>query len=228
MRIIVEVLMKRITLSLCAMLVAAIFLALPIKAAGFQFAFGPKVDLGLGFFTGEDWKDLLDAGNLDNRVAFTFSGGLMFDITFFRARNFGLGIQPELLFTITGGGWTYDDDNYRTETYYGIDIPIYIKPKFKLGNGDFYFLIGPAIFIPVMDYEWEVETPMGSVSSDAEVDADVVVGIGAGLGYDIYLGPGILEIGCSFTHYIMEYWDNYKQYQNKFVFSVGYAFNLVR
>lgn len=222
--------MKRLTMLLCALIITIGLIGVPARAAGFEFALGPKVDLGLGFYTGDDWHDGLDFINSDNRPVLAFSFGVMFDMTFFRTGIFGLGFQNEVLFTLNGGGWTYESDIYYEQRIMGIDIPLLVKPKFKVGNGDLYALFGPVILIPVGDVH--VMARSGGNTSEDDIDPDydatATAGIGVGFGYDINLGPGKLELGILYTAYLSRLYDNYDRFNNKFVFSVGYAFNVVK
>jgi len=211
-----------------ALIIAWSFVVMPQQAQAFEFAMGPKVDLGVGFFLGEDWWDRIDARDNMNWVSFDCSGGLMTDMTFWRGRVFAIGMQAEFLYKLTGGGDYEDSDNYYTEMTHGVSIPVYIKPRFVIGKVDLYFLLGPSIFIPLADMESKTKTPSGTSTSDIKIDADVMVGLGVGMGVDINIGPGKLELGVCLTPYFMDYWDNYEQRQNSFTFTIGYAFNLVK
>mgnify|MGYP000919729926 CR=1 FL=1 len=222
--------MKRIIFLVCALLITAGFFVKPVQAAGFEFALGPKLDLGIDFYSGDDWNDYLDASNNNNRPVLAFSFGIIFDMTFFRAGIFGLGFQPEVLFSLNGGGATYDYDTFWEHRIMGIDIPLLVKPKFKLGNGDLYVLLGPVVLIPVGDVhrQWRDGSTEGDSDFDPDYDNDATAGIGVGIGYDITVGPGKLELGILYTGYLSRLIDNYDRFNNKIVFSIGYAFNLVK
>jgi hypothetical protein len=222
--------MKRLTLLLCGLIITICFIGAPAQAAGFEFALGPKLDIGTGFYTGKEWRDTLDYFDRDNRAVFAFSIGVMFDMTFFRVGVFGLGFQNEVLFSLNGGGSTLDSDIFTEDRIMGIDIPLLIKPKFKLGNGDLYGLFGPVILIPVGDIHITNKVE-GNTSEDdvaPHYDNGATAGIGVGIGYDITLGPGKLELGILYTAYLSRLYDHYDRFNNKFVFSVGYAFNVVK
>lgn len=220
--------MKRILPAVAAMMIAVTVAAMQTRAMAFELSVGPKLELGMGFYSGDDWQDFLDDNGYDNKYVFGFSAGLLFDMTYMRTGIFGFGLQPEVLLTFTGGGWT-DGNEYVSESIKGADISIYLKPKFTLGNGDLYILFGPDIFIPIGGVEETMKLDgiaLGGLTG--RLDADVIVGLGIGIGYDFKFDQGTLEIGCMFTPYLMDYWDDSELRQNKFTFTIGYAFNAIK
>ncbi|HOW82449.1 MAG TPA: hypothetical protein PK573_07815 [Spirochaetota bacterium] len=222
--------MKRILPAVAAMMIAVTVAAMQTRAMTFELSVGPKLELGMGFYSGDDWQDHLDDNNIDNQYVFTFSGGLLFDMTFVRTGIFGFGLQPEALLTFTGGG-SSGNTFVSTDTVKGADISIYLKPKFTLGNGDLYILFGPDIFIPIGGVEENLKLKdskypyPGTIKS---LGTDVIVGLGIGIGYDFKFDQGTIEIGCTFTPYLMDYWEYAEIRQNKFTFTIGYAFNVIK
>lgn len=206
------------------------------QAAAFDFSLGPKVDLGAGFLTGKYWKDIFVGPGNDNRAVLDFAGGLLLDLNFFRSGIFGLGLQPELLICMSGGGMTAPSGKYLEDygevSFKCLEIPIYLKPRIKLGKGDLYLLCGVNLIyllgpIELTQYVAGKLDPAASLAMDP--DTRFLVGIAVGLGYDIDLGAGKLEIGIAYTNSLMEMSDFFgKTYSNRVVLSLGAAIYAVK
>lgn len=197
-------------------------------AINLEFAVGPKIDLGAGFFIGEDWMRWLDNSGRSNRGYIDFSIGALFDLNFAWVKNFGFGLQPEFLFTITGGGSTRNGSNYSEVMFPALEIPIYFKARYKIGKGSIYFLLGPDFLFVFGDGTITTVAGNTETTDHAQIDNPAHVGLGIGLGYDLDLGPGNLELGMNFTPYFTNYYDNTSQQQFKFAFVVGYAFEVIK
>lgn len=190
------------------------------KAYAIETNLGPKVNIGLGWLYGKDWDSFLDAGNASESLGFNFCAGIYTDITFTRIGIFGASLQPELLYSRTRASAAFPNQEWEI-TFDIIQIPIYFKPKFRIGPGDFYFLVGPdMIFI--------VNTTQNFLSKTTHPKTDTffTIGLGSGFGYSIPLGPGNLEYSIICTPYFTRLWKNSDTYLSKFAIEISYGFKI--
>lgn len=194
----------------------------------FEFSLGPKFGIGAGFFLGNDWDNALSSTDLKNKAIFSFSAGLIFDMNFFQGDIFGFGLQPEFLYVRTGGG--NEKSSFESETTFNsFEILIFLKPRFKAGKGYFILLVGPDILLSLDNQSTQVYngSELGSGSITSKLDNSFSVGISAGLGYEIVLGPGNLLLYASYSTYFTSFYSQ-EYYNNMVHFNIAYSFFIVK
>lgn len=204
---------------------------LPTMVFCFDFAIGPKLGLNVGWMSGNDWEAMIDFFD-DNGSSETaglrigFSGGIFLTLGLF---DF-LAIQPEILFSTVGGRYRYteggvDFDGVQSANVF--EIPIFLKPRIRLGSGTLYLLIGPNIVFILGDIVMKEEAFGTKVEFEIEPDNSTIFGISGGLGYEI---PTIFKRKISFevkyTKTLTESSDDWEEFNNLVVFMVGCGFYL--
>ena len=122
----------------------------PFPAAALEVIVGAKAGLAHSGYMGEDHRNEIDGTGYNNAL---FLRGI-----FGAFVSLGLGehlqIQPELLFIGSGGkaGLETDPaDNYWSESFSYLGLPILLKGVFSFINGDLFVLGGPAVQIALGD-----------------------------------------------------------------------------
>jgi hypothetical protein len=185
---------------------------------------------------GEEWKESLitvdTVGDPETALGFVgFSGGVYLTLGLLDY----LALQTEILFTTIGGHYGYDLlSGERLEGYHSlhvVEIPIYLKPRFRLGVGRIYLLAGPDIL-------WRLGNPL-TVTEELEdksfigrtSSSDFLFGVAAALGYEISLGPGMLSFELKYLRTLTGTIslfddDDIPVFYNAAAIFVGYGFTL--
>jgi len=197
----------------------------------FDLLAGPKAGMSYAFQGGKDWDDYVDSLDYkssapSNKVKFGFSGGLFV--------NIGLidlyAIQPEVIFTMTGGRFAYDPTpGTGVEGVVSaniIEVPILHKFRFSLGPGRLYLVAGPEIIFILGDVKTKTE---GDSLAEIEEAPDnfFLYGIVGGIGYELPLGPGYMSFAIRIGQSLTEYEEDFDGYFTTSYIYVGYGFNLL-
>jgi hypothetical protein len=150
---------------LFVLLVLTVFICVSFPAAALDIVVGGKAGLAHSGYMGEDHRNELDTTSYNNALLLRGIFGAFVSL--------GLGeylqIQPELLIVGSGGrgGLETDPaDNYWSENFSYLSIPVLIKGIFSFINGDLFVFGGPAVQILLGDgsealtiYSFGVEDP---------------------------------------------------------------------
>jgi hypothetical protein len=181
---------------------------------------GGKASGGIGFLSGSDWKDSLDFLGADNGSHFGFSIGAYAEIGIIEQ----LAIQPEILYSNKGGGYSYNIgfEVKGKVSASGLEIPVYVKPKFKMGTGTLYGLIGPDFYLIFGDVKYK-ETGGGlSVTTDVPPDNSFIFGLSGGLGYEYPLKTGSIDIALKYNTTLSKIYENDNTRLNDVSLSIGF------
>lgn len=162
------------------------------------FAVGVKGGVDRSNFVGDDVPDPGEGGSNAPKYGFNVGAQALL--------NFGMfGVQPEVAYTQKGHRVTFDDfDNDETKTRNYLEIPILarlnlnlpaipITPKLLAGPTFSYFLSGSNTFVD----RSSGDTNESDIQEEDVHDLDI--GVAAGAGVDIGLGPGVLTFDLRFT-----------------------------
>jgi hypothetical protein len=132
-----------------------IFLILTIfvfsAGAEMGMSFGMKGGISLNHMWGDDWDDVLNSDDGDNKMRLGFSVGGFAALNIMK--NFA--IQPEVYMSLIGGGYDYvaGGDTYEnTQRLWVVEIPILAKLTLPAGNFKGSVFAGGDIMIKVFDY----------------------------------------------------------------------------
>jgi hypothetical protein len=130
------------------MIIVFITLFAPVACFGFDLGLGVKLGAGYPFFSGQDYKDVLEAATIasgvdaygasfSTRFKVGFSGGVYATLGFF---DF-LALQTEAIFSMGGGaiGFPENDELYSYREAYNvsmIEVPVLLKLRFGYRKGD--------------------------------------------------------------------------------------------
>jgi hypothetical protein len=205
------------------MFLALVFLVSSGDLFAASFDVGGKMGIGMGWWRGEKYNEKTEEviGAPDLTVGPYISLELH--------KYFSL--QCEVLFSYIGNkDKRVFGIEYSTEfRNFAFAIPIYAKPKLKLGPGDLFFLVGPKLLLLLDDFKTTAKTSSKSIKTEVETDYEVSrqfhLGISYGIGYDWMLGPGKLQFAFQITPYLTDYGKDFNEaLQNEFTFDFGYAY----
>ncbi len=192
----------------------------PLAAQGFSV--GPKASVGTSGNRGADWEDTLDFQSYNNKFNFAFSGGL----TALYELSPMLGIQADLLFARLGYKMG-DDDHWYSSNFNSINLPVYARFTFDLGDLSVYALAGvdlAFLFGDVKNKNQDGDLP--STSADDAYDTQFAFGIAAGAGVSLPLGDGLADIGLRYRTNLNEVKDNNKSFYQSLMLDFAYRFAL--
>jgi hypothetical protein len=185
---------------------------------------GGKIGFGMGWWRGSSYEKNLEDADGKLIGAFDFVLGPYCDVDLHKY----VSLQAEFLFTFIGNADEYEilgaiyEQSYRNV---GFEIPIYIKPKFPIGPGNIFILFGPELLILLDDFTHTGNLTSATKKSHVSLSRQLHFGLACGLGYDLKLGPGMMQFAFSITPYLTNYGDNFdRALQNEFTFQVGYAY----
>ncbi|HOO73218.1 MAG TPA: hypothetical protein PK926_15780 [Spirochaetota bacterium] len=220
--------MKKIYVLVFVLIFYAFSPAYSEENGSFEFSLGLKGVTGAGFFLGKGWEHELSRYGLDNNPVITFGGIFLLDMNLARAGAFNFGIQPEALFCKTGGLASIDSDDFDYYSLWIADISLYLKPGARTEKCDVFILIGPSVCMPLTDIDGTYSYNDHKIDDDIRPDYDYCIGMGAGIGVDIPMGIGKLEIALVYKTYFTSYRDDYDLLQNMVILSLGYSFTVVK
>jgi hypothetical protein len=199
-----------------------------------SIVFGQYVELGLklgpniGFISGNGLTDLIqgwdDFGDDKTGMRLGVTGGLFFSISIFEF----LAVQPELIFTNSGASYEYNDAAQSPEPIKGetnvtiLELPILLKPRFAVGGGILYFLVGPEISIVMGLHRFREDVDGDIGTGGYVVDNDMLIGVVAAAGYGMPLGPGLLITELRFHRSFVSLYDDDDYLLNAIQILVGY------
>lgn len=216
--------MKKLLMKLT--IFSILFLLTTLDAFALGFDVGGKLGIGMGWWRGETY----DNNTKDVTGAPDFTIGPYFSAELHKY----VALQGELLFTYIGNKdkATALGVNYsRKFRNYAFELPIYIKPKLRLGPGELFLLAGPKFLILLDDFSVSTKTLSDTITAEIEsnhgIGRQIHLGISLGVGYDWKLGPGKLQFAFQITPYLTNYGPNYQRaIQNEFTFDFGYAYTV--
>ncbi len=208
--------MKKILLVTMA-LIAALS---PLAAQGFSI--GPKASVGTSGCRGALYDDFLDDNNYKNKFNFAFSGGL----TALYELSPMLGIQADILFARLG--FKYGDDDYwESHNFNSINLPVYARFTFDLGDFSVYALAGVDLAFLFGDVKYKNSAgPSSSASVKDAYDTQFNFGIAVGAGVSLPLGSGTADIGLRYRTNLNKVVDDCKQFFQSLMLDFAYRFAL--
>ena len=214
---------------------AVLLLATAARAEAQTLRLGPKAGLNLGWFSGSDWKDFIDAADsipgisASNDVNVGFFGGGFLEIGV--SPTFAL--QIELLIGTVSGGLTVDDDFSSDKIELSqratvLSFPLLLKPKFDVGDsGSIYGLIGPEPGFILGDLKLkEKVTGFGTDTVDVSPDNSFVFSATLGAGYEHRVAGGAVNAEIRYNRTFTSVFDDDNTRINSINFFVGYGFDL--
>lgn len=186
---------------------------------------GGKMGMGVGWWRGSDYTEDLEILGAANATFGVFTSIEVHEY---------VSLQAELLFAVIGNRDKVMYGKYvvkRSFKNVAFEFPLYVKPKFEIGPGDMFFLIGPKFLILMDDFNVKQKTSLPDASyeveSDYQIGRQLHLGLSLGFGYEFKLGPGKLYFALEATPYLTNYGKSYfKAIQNEAYFNAGYAFTL--
>ncbi len=209
--------------------ILVILLFVPTSLAFSQFVeLGFKIGPNIGFISGEDFSDAIiaidDQGEDVTRVRLGVTAGFFLSIG---VHEF-LAVQTELMFSNVGGSYEYDAAALSPNAITGeinvtvLELPILLKPRFILGGGVMYFLLGPEITV-VLGLVRERVVMDDDVTASAMVpDNDMIISLVAGLGYAYPIGPGLAVAEVRYHRSMTKIWDDVDYTLNAIQILFGY------
>lgn len=200
-----------------------VFFLISLDVYSMDIDLGGKLGLGVGWWRGDTYEKDVDI--LGAPIA-TFGPYASVEVHKYVA------LQFELMFAFIGNKDEKEYSNIKSERNfrnYAFEAPIYLKPKFKLGPGDMFFLFGPKFLVLLDDFDVTIRTSASNISLESESTFDIGrqfhLGLALGLGYDLKLGPGKLQFAINITPYLTNFGKSCdKASYNEFYFDVGYAY----
>ena len=186
---------------------------------------GGKMGIGIGWWRGDTYSKNVD---VVGEVNATFGGYTSLNLHKYVAMQF------ELLFAAVSNADKIEGKDFEFQTTYrafAFEVPVYIKPKYKVGPGEMFLLFGPRFLLLLTDFKVDTETRIGynptihKPENDFSVRRQFHLGLTFGFGYELELGPGKLQMSLHITPYLTDYGKTCrKAIQNEAYFDAGYAF----
>jgi len=184
---------------------------------------GGKIGIGVGWWRGSDYSENVDVTGAANATIGAY--------TFLEVHKY-VALQFEFSLALIGNSDERKYSNFKVERDYrnvAFEVPIYVKPKFKLGPGDMFFLAGPKLLILLNDFTVSHVASGSNISyeneSDYQIGRQFHLGMSFGFGYDLNIGPGKLQFALTITPYLTNYGKDYTDaIQNEAYLNVGYAY----
>jgi opacity protein-like surface antigen len=208
----------------------SVFLAVLMLAVLFSVAAqdvsvtaGAKGGLNLGWFSGDDWDDFLDARDGDNGVGVGLTLGGFVELEFTER----FGAQPEILFFQQKGKASYEDvagdDVTQVTRINTLQIPMLAKATFAIEEGAIYGIVGPSVFLTLGDAKTTVEVDGSKESSEDTPDNRLLFGLAIGAGYEYPVGAGELIGELRYTRVLSRYEEDLDTFGNTVSLLVGYG-----
>lgn len=200
-----------------------------------EFTPGVSAGLNLGWFSGDDWDDMVDYFDASNDSKIGYSLGLFLDMAFTES----FSIQPELNFTVSGGGVSADNlydadygvyyDEELTETAKILNIPLLFKFKIPAGRNKISLFAGPLFGLLLGDIKVTDKVTVegyGSDSADVDIEADnnFVFGFTLGGGLEFPMGNGKMFTDLRYSHTLTSFFDDDDTKANSIGINLGYGF----
>ena len=213
--------MKRALILAVVLLVATAFTT---SAQDISVQAGGKAGLNFGWFSGDDWSDLVDAqkgGSNGVGVGFTLGGFLELGFS----EQFAA--QPEILFFSQKGKVKYEDQNsddaVTVARISSIQIPMLAKALFPIDEGTVYGMLGPSIFLAIGDTKYTTRVD-GDRSTETDApDNRLLFGLALGAGYEYPIDPGVLIGELRYTRILSRFENNSDVFGNSLSLLVGYG-----
>jgi hypothetical protein len=211
--------------------VAALLIGPTGAAAAQTVTAGVRGGVSLGWFSGSNWQDYVEASetafgiDISERPLVSFAGNAYVETMFLR----NLGVSVELGYAQLGQSYEYDalgstvDGTYRQDAF---QIPVLVKLSTGRRSGVF-LTAGPAFNFLVGDLELE-ERGLGSTYEvSSEPDNRTVVGLLIGAGGDIEAGPGKVQLELRYARNLTDAFEVNPYDINSFRLVLGYGFFLM-
>ncbi len=214
-----------------------------VNSYSIDFTLGALGGANIGWFSGDDWDDYVNYLGADNSTKIGFDIGLFFEAKV----NNNFSIQPEILYTVIGGGLA-SEDQYIVDYDIFIDeeliykvkiitLPLFLKYRieagdyFEAGSGHITFLGGPVYFILTDDINVKYKLTSSGyypaiAKTDIEADNKSIFGMAFGVGYDIPLKNGKIFIDLRYYRFITGLFDDEDLRSNFIGINLGYGINL--
>ena len=156
-------------------ILAIVFLLIGFTAYSLDLYVGGTFGGSVGWLNGSDWIDGLASFGAENKCRLGYSIGVSFELCVLPS----FSLQPEVLLSSQGGAYEYNigfnvDGKVKASL---VEIPIYIKPKFKMGSGVFHLLLAPEFLIFLTDLKYKESGGGTTVESELTPDNKFVFGI---------------------------------------------------
>ena len=204
--------------------ILAFLLFVPTSLAFSQFVkLGFKIGPNIGFISGDDFAEAVeiadDQGEDVTGMRLGVTAGFFLSIGIFEF----LAVQPELIFSNEGGSYEYgavalSPDTITGEIYVTVlELPILLKPRFMLGDGMMYFLLGPEITVILGPARERVVMDDDVGATPIVPDNDMIISVVGGAGYAYPIGPGLAIAEVRYHRSMTSIWDD-----------VDYTFNAIQ
>ena len=216
--------MKGISLFVLAIVV------LPVLADAQTITVGAKGGLNLSWFSGSNWEDYVDATEafygitIDERPRASFVGGPYLETMF--AEN--VGVVLEASYAVYGQRYEYTAMGMDFDGQYwqrAVQLPLLLKLAAGRSGG-IYAVVGPTVSFLIGDFEFEESGGGISVSDSVKPDNPAVLGVLAGVGYEVPLGDGELSFELRYGRNLTDAFDEDPFDINTFQGLVGYGFHV--
>jgi hypothetical protein len=207
----------------------SVFLAVLMLAVLFSVAAqdvsvtaGAKGGLNLGWFSGDDWDDFLDARDGDNGVGVGLTFGGFVELGF--SEQFAA--QPEVLFFSQKGKVNSEDGGDDVTTVVRINtlqVPMLAKVLFPIDQGTLYGVLGPSLFLTVGDTKFTTTRDGDRSSNEDTPDNRLLFGLAIGAGYGYPVGAGELIGELRYTRVLSRYEEDFDTFGNTVSLLVGYG-----
>ncbi|MDX9802388.1 MAG: porin family protein [Spirochaetia bacterium] len=217
----------------CFVMLLLLFIAGSVFAV--EFTPGISAGLNMGWFSGDDWDDMVDYFDASNDSKMGYSFGFFLDMAFSES----FSIQPELNVTGSGGGISADNlydadydvyyDEKVTQTAKILNMPVLFKFKVPAGSGKLSLFAGPLFGLLLGDIKLTDQVTVkgyGSDSADIDVEADnnLVFGFTLGAGFEFPMGSGKLFTDLRYSRALTSFFDDDDTKANNIGINLGYGF----
>ncbi|MBA7537724.1 hypothetical protein ES705_29993 [subsurface metagenome] len=197
-------------------------LILPMTSAQ-SASIGAKIGGGLASFGGSDWENALDWIGGDNKVRLGFTIGMFLNFKI----NEWFAIQPEFIYSLTGGAYYYYESFFFGDvdgkiTINTLELPILLMPRFRAGKGEIRIFAGPDLIIILGDIETKEKTSLITLSVEYEPDHVFVFGIKGGIGYAHPLSEGAFVVDFGYTRSLTDIFEDDNTAINHLMLTIGY------
>jgi hypothetical protein len=205
-----------------------LFLISP-RAQCLDFSFGVKGGMAFGWIGGKGFINTLESVDENGRAKTStqvgFSGGIYFSLELIDY----LAIQPEILFSSSGGCYHYtfrETEFTGSHTVQSVEIPVFLKPRIPFGSSAFYLLLGPDISLLISEVKVREKTYDYAVEAEIKPENRCIFGVTGGLGFE-YRSSTAAEISVDlrYSRSLTEFFKNYEYNLNTLILSVGFGYN---
>jgi hypothetical protein len=184
---------------------------------------GPKVVIGHSGERGDDWQTTLDSLGGTSDFSLAYSAGATVVVQFTPL----LGIQADILYSQYS--LKYGDDlGWMKYSWNALSFPVYARLSHDFGSVTAYALAGldmNYIFGDIHAEDSDGQT--NSVAADTLFDHTFVLGVGAGAGVTLPIGPGFLDIGLRYRTDFNDKMNSENIFNQSITADVAYRFKVL-